>query len=278
MGAAHFCALVGKVSKDRNLKRFDFGSNWQAFSDRFIDRHRLDVATRSLQSLLEKDTLTGVTFLDVGCGSGLFSIAAYELRASRVTGIDINPWCIAVSERNRDRLVPGAPINFAQASVLSPETLDAFGFFDVVYAWGSLHHTGAMWDAIHNVAARVNVGGSLIMAIYNKHFTSPLWNAIKWLYNQLPSLVQRIMVVLFAGIIYLAKFLVTWRNPLDKERGMDFWVDVIDWVGGFPYEYATPDDIEKFVRARGFLLRRYVAAQVPTGCNEFVFIRSASAN
>jgi len=86
------------------------------------------------------------------------------------------------------------------------------------------------------------------------------------------------MLVLFAGIIYVAKFLVTWRNPLDKERGMDFWFDVIDWVGGFPYEYATPDDVEKFVRNQGFLLRRYVAAQVPTGCNEFVFIRSASPN
>jgi SAM-dependent methyltransferase len=260
------------------LKRFDFGSNWQAFSDRLIDRHRLDVAVRSLQSLLEKDTLNGLSFLDVGCGSGLFSIAAYQLRASTVTGIDVNPNCIAVSDLNRDRLVPGAPISFVQASVLNPETLDAFGVFDVVYAWGSLHHTGAMWEAIRNVGARVNIGGSLVVAIYNKHFTSPFWKAIKWLYNQQPSLVQRIMVLLFGGIIYVAKFLVTWRNPLDKERGMDFWVDVIDWVGGFPYEYATPDAVEKFVRNQGFLLRRYVAAQVPTGCNEFVFIRSASPN
>jgi SAM-dependent methyltransferase len=278
MGTAHFCALVGEVPEGKYLKRFDFGSNWQAFSDRLINRQRLAVAVRSLRSLLQKDALNGASFLDVGCGSGLFSIAAHQLGASRVTGIDINPGCIAVSERNRDRLVPGAPINFVRASVLSPETLDAFGFFDVVYAWGSLHHTGAMWEAIRNVAARVNIGGSLVVAIYNKHFTSPLWKPIKWLYNQLPSLIQRIMVVLFAGIIYIAKFLVTWRNPLDKERGMDFWVDVIDWVGGFPYEYATSDEVEKFVCKQGFLLRRYVAAQVPTGCNEFVFIRSASPN
>ena len=192
--------------------------------------------------------------------------------------MDINPRCIEVSERNRDRLVPGAPISFVGASVLSPQILNGFGVFDVVYAWGSLHHTGAMWDAIRNVAARVSIGGTLVVGIYNKHFTSPLWKAIKWLYNRLPRLVQRIMVVLFSGIIYAAKFLVTWRNPLDKERGMDFWVDVIDWVGGFPYEYATPDEVEKFVRTQGFLLRRYVAAQVPTGCNEFVFIRSVSAN
>jgi len=258
------------------LKRFDFGSNWQTFSDRFIDRHRLDVATRSLQLLLEKDTLNGVSFLDVGCGSGLFSIAAHQLGASRVTGIDINPRCIEVSKRNRDHLAPGAPISFVRASVLTPQPLTGFGVFDVVYAWGSLHHTGAMWEAIRNAAARVNTGGSLVVAIYNKDFTSPVWKAIKWLYNQLPSLIQRIMVLLFAGIIYVAKFLVTWRNPLEKERGMDFWVDVIDWVGGFPYEYATPDEVEKFVCNQGFLLHRYVAAQVPTGCNEFVFIRSTS--
>jgi len=233
---------------------------------------------RSLQSLLEKDTLNGVSFLDVGCGSGLFSIAAHKLGASTVTGIDINPRCIEVSERNRDHLAPGAPISFVRASILTPQILNGFGVFDVVYAWGSLHHTGAMWEAIRNVAARVNTGGSLVVAIYNKNFTSPVWKAIKWLYNQLPSLLQRIMVVLFAAIIYLAKFLVTRRNPLEKERGMDFWVDVIDWVGGFPYEYATPNEIEKFVRHQGFLLQRYVAAQVPTGCNEFVFIRSTSPN
>ena len=81
------------------------------------------------------------------------------------------------------------------------------------------------------------------------------------------------MVLFFAGIIYVAKFLVTRRDPLKKERGMDFWFDVIDWVGGYPYEYATPLDVERFVRERGLSLRRCVPAEVPTGCNEFVFCR-----
>jgi 2-polyprenyl-6-hydroxyphenyl methylase/3-demethylubiquinone-9 3-methyltransferase len=79
------------------------------------------------------------------------------------------------------------------------------------------------------------------------------------------------MVVGFAGIIYVAKFLVTWRNPLDKQRGMDFWFDVTDWVGGYPYEYATPQEVERFVSTEGLTLCRSIGAQVPTGCNEFVF-------
>jgi 2-polyprenyl-6-hydroxyphenyl methylase/3-demethylubiquinone-9 3-methyltransferase len=67
--------------------------------------------------------------------------------------------------------------------------------------------------------------------------------------------------------------LVTRTNPFYKERGMDFWFDVIDWVGGYPYEYASPKEVEQTIRDQGFLLQRYVPAQVPTGCNEFVFHR-----
>lgn len=253
------------------MRVFDFGSNWEAFSEQRIDEKRVAAAMRSLQSLLGRDNLKGVSFLDVGCGSGLFSIAAHRLGASQVTGIDINPRCIAVSECNRHRLAAGATITFETASVLSNESLARFGLFDLVYAWGSLHHTGAMWDAVRNVIARVGDGGTLVLAIYNKHFTSPVWKAIKSLHNQLPRFAQRPMVVVFAGIIYVTKFLVTRQNPLTKERGMDFWYDVVDWVGGYPYEYATAEEVKRFVCDRGLVIRSFVLSQVPTGCNEFVF-------
>ena len=60
-------------------------------------------------------------------------------------------------------------------------------------------------------------------------------------------------------------------NPLKKERGMDFWFDVIDWVGGYPYEYATCREVESLVTNHGFEMRRCIPATVPTGCNEFLF-------
>src|SRR5262249_24854969 len=162
-----------------------------------IDDQRLAIAVRSLRSLLQRDTLRGLSFLDVGCGSGLFSIAAYKLGASRVVGIDINPRCITVSERNRDYLAAGASITFLKASALTREGLNVLGMFDLVYAWGSLHHTGAMRDAIRNVAGRVNIDGTLVVAIYNKHITSPVWKTIKWFYNQAPIALQKVTVVVF---------------------------------------------------------------------------------
>jgi SAM-dependent methyltransferase len=255
------------------LRIFDFGGNWEEFSKRHIDRRRLEMACESLQSLLAKENFEGKTFLDVGCGSGLFSMAAHQLGATKVVGIDVNPRCIEISQANRDLLAPGSPIEFHVASALESEQLNRFGTFDLVYAWGSLHHTGALWSAVHNVSKCVAPQGVMILAIYNKHITSPVWKSIKWIYNQVPRIIQRVMILVFAGIIYITKYLVTRTNPLNKERGMDFWFDVVDWVGGYPYEYATPREVETIVTRGGFQLRCSISASVPTGCNEFVFER-----
>ncbi|HEY2989127.1 MAG TPA: class I SAM-dependent methyltransferase [Candidatus Binatia bacterium] len=254
---------------------FDFGRNWESFSDQRLAPQTIDDAVRSLQSLLERDHLQGMSFLDVGCGSGLFSIAAHRLGAARVVGIDISPRCVAVSRRNLGRFAPNAAISFDEGSALDPERLAALGTFDVVYAWGSLHHTGAMWSAIANAAKQVAPGGTLVLAIYNKHLTSPAWREIKRFYNRAPGAAQYLLAIFFAPVIYVAKFLVTGRNPLHKERGMDFWHDVIDWIGGFPYEYAPREEVEAFMKASGFRLRRAVPGQTPIACNEFVFQRTA---
>lgn len=254
---------------------FDFGANWQAFSEKRVNPERLAAATQSLQVLLQRDALTGLSFLDVGCGSGLFSIAAYQLDAAKVVGLDINPRSIASSAYNRERLMPHAPLEFIEMSVLDRAKLRTLGVFDLVYAWGSLHHTGAMWTAIENVLDVVRPGGTLVLAIYNRHSTSRVWQTIKRVYSRLPRWTQSIVAVPFGGVIYLAKLIVTRRNPLEKQRGMDFWYDVIDWLGGYPYEYAASQEIETFVTARGFTLVRCVPAQVPTGCNEFVFSRQS---
>ena len=257
---------------------FDFGANWDAFSDRLMAEGRLHLAMASLQKLLQREGLHGASVADVGCGSGLFSLAAAKLGAARVVGLDINPLCIEVCGRNKARLAPSATVSFHRASALSPEQLAPFGTFDLVYAWGSLHHTGAMWEAILNVTRMVAPGGTLVLAIYNEHATSPLWRVIKRTYNLVPAFAKSMMAAVAAAVIFVAKALVTRRNPLEKERGMSFWYDVVDWVGGYPYEYASRSRVEQFIAPAGFAMMRFVQAQVPTGCNEYVFRRHDSAS
>lgn len=255
---------------------FDFGNNWQEFSAARLDAGRLCEAVQSLPGLIGPVGLAGKSFLDIGCGSGLFSIAAAQCGASRVVGFDVNPRAVVVSQRNLDHfaehLGSASLPHFCVGSILDRDFLGKLGTFDVVYAWGVLHHTGSMWQAIKNAASLVEPeSGILAIAIYNSHWTSPVWKQVKRLYNYLPSTLQRFVCYIFAGVIFFAKLVVTRSNPLRKRRGMDFWYDVVDWIGGYPYEYAKPREVIDEVESLGFSTRKVVLPKVPTACNEFVF-------
>jgi 2-polyprenyl-6-hydroxyphenyl methylase/3-demethylubiquinone-9 3-methyltransferase len=78
--------------------------------------------------------------------------------------------------------------------------------------------------------------------------------------------------------------LVTFRNPLapignwireTRSRGMNSWYDLVDWVGGWPFEVARPEQIFRFMRDRGFVLQEMTTSG-GHGCNEFVFQRDPS--
>jgi len=252
--------------------RFDFGRNWADYSRRLLDEERLAEAARSLEMLLGLTTLAGRRFLDIGCGTGLFTLAAARLGATEAVGVDVDPGCVAVARRNLRRFAPGARgVRFVTASVLDAAALERLGRFDVVYAWGSLHHTGRLYEALDRAAGCVAPEGLLAVAVYNRHFTTPAWCAVKRFYQVLWPGGRQVMAGVFAVILFVAKALVTRRNPLRKRRGMSFWVDVVDWVGGYPYEAASRDEVESRLRARGFVPERFVPAPVPTGCNEYLF-------
>lgn len=254
---------------------FDFGENWDHFSRDVLDEGRLAAAMASLEALLGPGRLSGARVCDVGSGSGLFAIAAARLGAARVLGFDVNPRAVEVGRRNLAALVPEAAerVAFVQGSALDAGFTGSLGRFDVVYAWGSLHHTGAMWPAIGNAAGLVERDGTLVLALYNRHWTSPVWTAVKVLYNLCPKPLRVVPNAVFGALIYLAVYAATGSSPLKKERGMDFRYDVIDWLGGYPYEYAGIDEVKARVEAMGFRMERALPPRVPTGCNEFVFRR-----
>lgn len=259
---------------------FDFGQNWKEFSEHALTPERYVQAQRHFSELMSGVPLAGCSFLDIGFGQGL-SLLCAQRAGARIHGLDINPKCREVFAFNRGRLeldVDEVPI--AVGSILEPQSVDVARSwqpdgFDVVHSWGVLHHTGAMWTAIAHAASLVKPGGHFVLAIYNRHWSSPAWTAIKRIYVALPRFAQLAMNWLFVPVIYLAKLLVTRRNPLAMERGMEFYYNVVDWVGGYPYEYAGRAEIEAFLQPRGFVPERFVDTIVPTGCNEFVFRKAA---
>jgi 2-polyprenyl-6-hydroxyphenyl methylase/3-demethylubiquinone-9 3-methyltransferase len=225
--------------------------------------------------------LTGKKFLDAGSGSGLFSLAARRLGA-HVHSFDYDPQSVACTKELRRRYSHNDPWwHIEHQSVLDDEYLSSLGRFDVVYSWGVLHHTGDMWRALDNVHRSVAQGGLLFIAIYNDTGTqSARWRRIKQLYNALPRPLRwPYTAVVAAPLEFRAvlRALASGRPSLyiqrwteKNERGMSHWRDAVDWIGGYPYEVASPEEIFEFYKARGFSLRRLKCAR-GLGCNEFVF-------
>ncbi len=266
------------------LKRqFDFGKNWGDFSVNALTEERVRQAREDFSGFMARGpgSILGRSFLDIGFGQGL-SLLCAAAEGAKAVGCDINPKCAQVLESNRSHFpeVGNGSIAAVVGSILDSATVDALRAlssddrgYEIVHSWGVLHHTGSMWKAIDNAVSLVRPGGTLFLALYNKHWTSPAWTAIKYCYVNSPGWLQKVAVAILYPVIVLAKWIVTRRNPMRMDRGMDFYYNVVDWVGGYPYEYASVEEIERYLIGQKCVLRSFSPSVVPTGCNEFVFVK-----
>lgn len=283
---------------------FGFGRNWSKYLT-VLTPERIDRARESLKRCLGSNGIQGKTLLDLGSGSGLFSLAARQLGA-RVTSVDVDRDSVECArELKRRHNLNDADWTIQEGSALDRDAMRTLGTFDVVYSWGVLHHTGDMWSAIDVAAACVAPGGALWIAIYNDQGdVSKLWTRIKRLYNKLPAALRPIflglIVLVWCGASGASRFVqtslasavrvVTLKNPFvpwialfqdvtgvgaaPRDRGMHWWYDMVDWVGGYPFEVASPEQIFRFLKSRGFLLLDLRTCGGGLGCNEFVFRRT----
>jgi 2-polyprenyl-3-methyl-5-hydroxy-6-metoxy-1,4-benzoquinol methylase len=264
-------------------QRFEFGKNWTHFLQG-MNEDRIQEAIHSLVSKLDMTDFSGKTFLDIGSGSGLFSLAAHRLGA-HVISFDYDRACVVCTQHLKEKYAnTEIPWSIIQGSVLDQHFLDTLPRADIVYSWGVLHHTGAMMQAFNNIISLVKPQGKLFISIYNDQGgTSRRWHWIKKTYVAHPYL--RLPLEIVCGVWLWKSFIICGirQHPLDpfklfrdygnNNRGMSIRNDLKDWVGGYPFEVATPEVVFNFFKPYGFTLTHLKTCAGGIGCNEFVFTR-----
>jgi 2-polyprenyl-6-hydroxyphenyl methylase/3-demethylubiquinone-9 3-methyltransferase len=266
----------------KNPQHFSFGKNWKNFL-KSLNERRVKEAEESLIDFLGgKENIAGKTFVDIGCGSGLFSLAAYRLGARKIVSVDIDDSSVACAKYLHEKNNKPEQWEIKTGSALNPEFLHSLGVFDIVYSWGVLHHTGSMYPALENVTSLVAPEGKIFIALYNDNQrfmegTSSFWLKAKQIYNKSSSFEKHIIEALYTTYYIIGLTLnlvnpITYIKNYHSLRGMSFMTDIKDWLGGYPYEYAYSEKIIAYFKERGFECAKTNPAR-SIGCNEFLFIK-----
>src|SRR3989344_8051257 len=254
--------------------KFEFGKNWHKFLSNSFSVEALKASKNRLSEFLAPISLENKTFVDFGSGSGLHSLSALELGASKVVSIDADFEAVRCAESLRENSPYDEKWQIKEGSLLDQDFLSSLGFFDIVYCWGVAHHTGDMWQALQNISKNVKNGGLFFVAIYNfveGRGGSHMWHQVKKLYNQSPYFIKKIMEWVYISYNFLILILHL-KNPFTviknykTKRGMAWKTDLVDWLGGYPYEYASVKQIFDFYKKRGFELVNIKTTNY-IGCN-----------
>lgn len=261
--------------------RFKFGKNWQNFIGS-IDEAQMRDAQNALSSLLGTDSLEDESFLDAGCGSGIVSLAARELGAKRIHSFDYDHDSVDATRTLLPENTLESEWAVEQGSLTDIEYLAKLGQFNTVYSWGVIHHTGAMWHVANALPKLVKPGGRLVVAIYNDQGAqSAVWKIVKKLYVKSPSPLQFAMAgsyFILTSAVRTIKNLVTLRGiKRERPRGMSAWHDAVDWVGGYPFEVASREEVIEFFESRDFSTEKVISVGNRQGCNQFVFRARSSS-
>ena len=267
-------------SKQNHEVRFEFGRNWTGFVRRNLNDERIEIACKHILNFLKRDDLKNLDFLDIGSGSGIHSAAAFAAGADRICSFDYDPNSVTATSLVRKRA--GNPANWSvmRGDVLDDRCIASLGKWKFVYSWGVLHHTGDVWRAIDNASKTVAEGGLFYIALYSADTVEDpeFWLDVKRRYNAATAWKKRQMVwwyvwnyMLYRDLMRLPQF-VSRVARYRMKRGMSLFVDVRDWLGGWPMEFTHDREVIEFLANRGFALENIKAGEANT---EFLFVRKS---
>ena len=262
---------------------FSFGKNWQNFL-KTVTPAKLEIAKKSIIDFTGTANFNEKSVIDIGSGSGIFSHCIHEMGCEKLVSVDVDPFSVKCTEFMHTQASEPNNWEVLHESILNKKFIENSDRYDLVYSWGVLHHTGAMWDAISNAAQLVKPNGIFYIALYNKVtgvFGSKFWLRLKLMHNRFPLIGKYVMEPIYMFTFFTTSILKG-RNPIkiirdyNEKRGMNWRRDITDWFGGYPYEYASIEEVFTFMKTN---FPTYTLNNIKStnglGNNWFLFKRNA---
>lgn len=226
-----------------------------------------------------------MSFLDIGCGSGIHALAALRLGAAYVLAIDVDADAIQTTRSVLERYAPSETIWQVQQESVFDLSPGRTGMFDVVYSWGVLHHTGDMCRAIRQSAMLVQEGGRFAFALYRRIWMDWFWKIEKRWYSQAsPQAQARARQIYWLLLrLRLGQRFSNYAANYKTRRGMRLENDIHDWMGGWPYESISPGEVSLLMKELKFMPEKCIVQDqhrfwrpiglFGSGCDEYVYYK-----
>ena len=215
----------------------------------------MELSKNHLLNFLKLKDLSGKYFLDIGCGSGLSSLAAYRLGARKIVSFDYDQKSVDATKRLRQYVGNPEQWQVMQGSILDEAFLSKIEPADIVYCWGVLHHTGEVWRGIDNTVKLMKPDGMMYIALYEYNVqinpTPEFWLEVKQKYVRGGWLTKRKLELWYIWTFMLAKDIHALPKVIRdirsrKDRGMEFFANLVDWLGGWPMEFVKLEDVKEW--------------------------------
>ncbi|MBN1271496.1 MAG: class I SAM-dependent methyltransferase [Candidatus Aminicenantes bacterium] len=193
--------------------------------------------------------------LDAGCGTGIFSIIFANKGAGQVTGIDISEGSLNTA-RKLSKKFGLKNTRFEKQDMLAlPYESE---FFDIVWAWGTVHHTTDPLRAVNELIRVLKKEGSLLLAVYTRTKLTFIHEIIRKTLVRTPRWSWKSLCKILA--FFLAPVVFLFKRREKSRKGETLEELIMDWYFVPIRHYYKPEEIKNHLGKKGFIIENFLAA------------------
>jgi len=220
---------------------------WQEYTP------NLSASKRHWNTFFQAPGVKGKRVLDAGCGPGVFSLIFAQKEASCVIGVDISQESLKAAQRLRKSSRLRA-IELIRNDVLSLCFKNES--FDIVWAWGTVHHTTDPYQGLSELIRVLRPGGSLLLAVYRKTSLTSLHELLRKILIRTPKFSWLLLAKLLSHV--LSPITALFKKREKSRQGETLEELVLDWFFVPIKHFFHPKEVQSFLEANGLTIETFV--------------------